>query len=152
MKVFLLIRIRGRIGISPENLDTMDRLNIPKKHNAAIITDDPSTMGMVNKVGFYVTWGEISKDALVALLQKRGRLPGEVKLTDDALKANNLGSIEALADKILAEGKVPEPIKRTFRLTPPSGGFKHHITRHIKSGGELGYRGADINALIAKMI
>jgi large subunit ribosomal protein L30 len=152
MKVFLLIRIRGRIGISPENLDTMDRLNIPKKHNAAIITDDPSIMGMVNKVGFYVTWGEISKDALVALLQKRGRLPGEVKLTDDALKANNLGSIEAVADKILAEGKVPEPIKRTFRLTPPSGGFKHHITRHIKSGGELGYRGADINALIAKMI
>jgi large subunit ribosomal protein L30 len=152
MKVFLLIRIRGRIGISPENLDTMDRLNIPKKHNAAIITDDPSIMGMVNKVGFYVTWGEISKDALVALLQKRGRLPGEVKLTDDALKANNLGSIEAVADKILAEGKVPEPIKRTFRLTPPSGGFKHHITRHIKSDGELGYRGADINALIAKMI
>ncbi|HRU80968.1 MAG TPA: 50S ribosomal protein L30 [Candidatus Methanomethylicus sp.] len=152
MKVFLLIRIRGRIGISPENLDTMDRLNIPKKHNAAIITDDPSIMGMVNKVGFYVTWGEISKDALVALLQKRGRLPGEAKLTDDALKANNLGSIEAVADKILAEGKVPEPIKRTFRLTPPSGGFKHHITRHIKSGGELGYRGADINALIAKMI
>jgi len=152
MKVFLLIRIRGRIGISPENLDTMDRLNIPKKHNAAIITDDPSIMGMVNKVGFYVTWGEISKDALVALLQKRGRLPGEVKLTDDALKANNLGSIEAVADKILAEGKVPEPIKRTFRLTPPSGGFKHHIPRHIKSGGELGYRGADINALIAKMI
>ncbi|HRR55115.1 MAG TPA: uL30 family ribosomal protein, partial [Candidatus Methanomethylicus sp.] len=93
MKVFLLIRIRGRIGISPENLDTMDRLNIPKKHNAAIITDDPSIMGMVNKVGFYVTWGEISKDALVALLQKRGRLPGEAKLTDDALKANNLGSI-----------------------------------------------------------
>jgi len=130
----------------------MDRLNIPKKHNAAIITDDPSIMGMVNKVGFYVTWGEISKDALVALLQKRGRLPGEAKLTDDALKANNLGSIEAVADKILAEGKVPEPIKRTFRLTPPSGGFKHHITRHIKSGGELGYRGADINALIAKMI
>ncbi|HPC28257.1 MAG TPA: 50S ribosomal protein L30, partial [Candidatus Methanomethylicus sp.] len=128
------------------------RLNIPKKHNAAIITDDPSIMGMVNKVGFYVTWGEISKDALVALLQKRGRLPGEAKLTDDALKANNLGSIEAVADKILAEGKVPEPIKRTFRLTPPSGGFKHHITRHIKSGGELGYRGADINALIAKMI
>ena len=128
----------------------MDRPNIPK-HNAAI-TDDPSIMGMVNKVGFYVTWGEISKDALVALLQKRGRLPGEAKLTDDALKANNLGSIEAVADKILAEGKVPEPIKRTFRLTPPSGGFKHHITRHIKSGGELGYRGADINALIAKMI
>jgi len=152
MKVFLLIRIRGRIGISPENLDTMDRLNIPKKHNAAIITDDPSIMGMVNKVGFYVTWGEISKAALVALLQKRGRLPGEVKLTDDALKANNLGSIEAVADKILAEGKVPEPIKRTFRLTPPSGGFKHHITRHIKSDGELGYRGAAINALIAKMI
>ncbi len=152
MKVFLIIRIRGRIGISPENLDTMKRLNIPRKHSASIITDDPSTMGMVNKIGYYATWGEVSRETLVALLQKRGRLPGDVKLTDEALKANNLGSIEEVAARILAEGKVPDPIKRTFRLTPPSGGFKHHITRHIKSGGELGYRGTEINSLIAKMI
>ncbi len=152
MKVFVLIRIRGRMGISPENLDTMDRLNMPRKHNASIVTDDPSIMGMVNKIGYYITWGEVSKEALVAMLQKRGRLPGDIKLTEESLKANKLGSIEEIADKILAEGKVPEPIKRTFRLTPPSGGFKHHITRHIKSDGELGYRGAEINNLIVKMI
>lgn len=140
------------MGISPENLDTMNRLNIPKKNNAAIWTDDPSTVGMINKIGDYVTWGELNKETLMAMVEKRGRLPGDLKLTAEALSANKLGTIEEIADKILAEGKVPEPIKRTFRLTPPSGGFKHHITRHIKSGGEIGYRGADINALVLKMI
>jgi len=152
MKVYLLIRLRGRMGISPETIDTLNRLNVPAKNNASIVTDSPSIMGMVTKVADYVTWGEIDKGALAAVLEKRGRLPGDARLTVEEIKKIGFDSFEALAEKILKEGKIPDPIKKTFRLTPPSGGFKKHITRHIKSGGELGYRGAAIAELVAKMI
>jgi len=152
MSLYLVIRLRGRMGLSPEHLDTLARMNIPAKHNAALIIDTPSNKGMLNKVTDYVTWGEIDNASLVALLKKRGRLPADERITEDFLKSNGMGTFEDVAAKIMENGKVPEPIKRTFRLTPPSGGFKKHITRHIKSGGELGYRGAAIAELVKKMI
>ena len=152
MKLYLVIRLRGRIGLSPKQLDTLARMNIPAKHNAALITDTPSNIGMLNKATDYITWGEIDSASLAAILKKRGRLPGDERITEDFLKANEMGTFEDIVAKILADGKVPEPIKKTFRLTPPSGGFKKHITRHIKSGGELGYRGPAIAELIKKMI
>jgi large subunit ribosomal protein L30 len=152
MKLYLVIRLRGRMGIAPELLDTMNRLNLPRKHNAALITDTPSNNGMLNKGVDYITWGEITKESLTDLLKKRGRLVGEERLTKESLKKAGLGTFENLTNRIMEEGKVPEPIKRTFRLTPPSGGFKGSITRHIGSSGELGYRGSKINDLIQKMI
>ncbi|MBM5805367.1 MAG: 50S ribosomal protein L30 [Candidatus Verstraetearchaeota archaeon] len=152
MKLYLVIRLRGRMGIAPELLDTMNRLNLPRKHNAALITDTPSNIGMLNKAVDYITWGEITKGSLVDLLKKRGRLAGDERITKESLKKAGMGTFEALAGRIMEEGKVPAPIKRTFRLTPPSGGFKGHVMRHIGSGGELGYRGSAINDLIQRMI
>ena len=42
-------------------------------------------------------------------------------------------------------------IKRVFRLTPPSGGFKKSIKQHFPKG-ELGNRKEKINELILRMI
>lgn len=152
MKLFLAIRIRGITGVSPEILDVLNRLNIPKKHNASLIPDTPSMLGMLRKASDYITWGEITKESLVALLKKRGRLEGDKRITDEALKELGFASFEELADRIMADGKVPPPIKKTFRLTPPSGGFKGPITKHVNEGGELGYRGEAINELLSRMI
>lgn len=152
MKTYLVIRLRGEMGISPEILDTLKRMNLPSKYSAALIPDTPSNAGMINKVADYITWGEIDQQSLVELLKKRGRLPGERRLTEEAIKELSLGSYEELAERILREGSVIPPLKKTFRLTPPSGGFKGHVMRHIKSGGELGYRGQAIADLIQKMI
>ncbi len=152
MKLFLAIRIRGITGVSPEMLDVLNRLNIPKKHNASLIPDTPSMLGMLRKASDYITWGEITKESLIALLKKRGRLEGDKRITDEALKELGFASFEELADRIMADGKVPPPIKKTFRLTPPSGGFKGPITKHVNEGGELGYRGEAINDLLSSMI
>ncbi|MCX8181569.1 MAG: 50S ribosomal protein L30 [Candidatus Methanomethyliaceae archaeon] len=152
MKLFLAIRIRGITGVPPEMLDVLNRLNIPKKHSASLIPDNPSMVGMLKKVSDYITWGEISRDSLVALLKKRGRLEGNKRLTEESLKKIGFNSFEELADKILTNGKVPPLIKKTFRLTPPSGGFKGPITKHVNEGGELGYRGEAINQLLSRMI
>ncbi len=152
MKTYLVIRLRGEMGLAPEVLDTLARLNLPSKFSATLISDTPSNLGMLNKVVDYITWGEIEQPALVELLKKRGRLPGEKRLSEDAMKGLSLGTFEELAERMLEEGRVVPPIKRAFRLTPPSGGFKGHITRHLKSGGELGYRGPAIVELMRKMI
>jgi len=140
------------MGNSPEVEDTLRRLNMPLKHSSSVVSDTPSNLGMLNKVADYVTWGEVTKESLVALLEKRGRLPGERRLTEEALKTSKLGSFEELAARILETGTIPPPLKKTFRLTPPSGGYKGGITRHVKSGGELGYRGSAINDLLQKML
>lgn len=152
MKTYLVIRLRGEMGIAPEILDTLSRMNLPSKFSATLIPETPSNIGMLNKVADYVTWGEIDQPSLVDLLKKRGRLPGEKRLTEESLKELSLGTFEELAERVLREGSVVPPIKKTFRLTPPSGGFRGHITRHLKSGGELGYRGTAIAELLRKMI
>jgi large subunit ribosomal protein L30 len=152
MTLFLVIRLRGNIGVHPDILDTLKRLNMPTKYSAVLIQDTPSNKGMLNKVTDYVTWGEIAEDSLEAMMMKRGRLAGDERITEDVLKRENLGTPKELAKLIMTQGSLPSCIKKTFRLTPPSGGFKKSIKRHVRSGGELGYRGEGINELLKKMI
>ena len=152
MTLFLVIRLRGNIGIHPDVLETMKRMNLPTKHSAVLVQDTPSNKGMLNKITDFATWGELTDESLEALLAKRGRMAGDARITEDALRKENLGTMKELAERTMAEGKVPDFIKGTFRLTPPSGGFKRSIKRHVTSGGELGYRSKGINDLLAKMI
>lgn len=152
MKLYVAIRIRGRIGIHPDIVETLKRLNLARKHNACLLPDTPSIVGMLKKTSDYITWGEINREALVLLLKKRGRLIGDKKITEEDLNKLGASSFEELADKILKEGKLPRMMKKVFRLTPPSGGFKGKITRHFEEGGELGYRGEAINELLLRMI
>jgi large subunit ribosomal protein L30 len=147
-----LIRLRGSIGVHPDILDTLKRLNMPSKYSSVLLKDTPSNKGMLNKVTDYVTWGEITEESLEALIMKRGRMAGDERITEETLKRENLGTPKELAKRTMGEGAVPGCIKKTFRLTPPSGGFKKSIKRHIRSGGELSYRGEAINELIKKMI
>ncbi len=152
MTLFLAIRLRGSMGVHPELLDTLNRLNMPTKHSAVLLKDNPSVKGMLIKATDYITWGEITEDSLEALIMKRGRMEGDERRTEETLKRENLGSPKDLAKAVITEGSLPSCIKKTFRLTPPSGGFKKSIKRHVRSGGELGYRGQGINDLLERMI
>lgn len=152
MTLLLVIRLRGNIGVAPVVLDTLARLNLPKKHNAALLADTPSNKGMLHKVVDYITWGEIDEESVESLVMKRGRMAGDERITEETLKREGLGTPKELAKHIMKDGALPTSIKKTFRLTPPSGGFKRSIKRHYRSHGELGYRGEAINELLAKML
>ena len=154
MKVFAVVRIRGRVDVPPDVKTTLKLLRLHKKFHATLVDDKPSYIGMLRKVQDYVTWGEINYATLALLLRRRGRLEGGAKLTDDYVKKYGFSSIEEFA-KAIVEGKakitdIPK-LKPIFRLSPPSGGFKGTIKRHYKDGGELGYRGEAINELIERM-
>jgi large subunit ribosomal protein L30 len=111
---------------------------------------------MITKTKDYITWGEPTEEVIEKLLRKRGRLPGNGRLTDAYVKKNSShSSIKALAKAIASgKGKVSdvEGLKPVFRLTPPSKGFKGKKYLAVGQGGITGYRGEGINELAIRMI
>jgi large subunit ribosomal protein L30 len=154
--VVLAIRVRGQVRVKPQIEDTLNKLLLGRLHQARILKVTPSLQGMIIKTKDYITWGEVSEEVVEQLLSKRGRLPGNGRLTDSYIKKNSTyTSIKALA-KAIASGKADvkdvEGLKPIFRLTPPSKGFKGKKKLGIGMGGITGYRGEDINDLALRMI
>jgi large subunit ribosomal protein L30 len=155
-KVVLAIRVRGQVRVRPQIEDTLDKLLLGRLHQARIFKVTPSLQGMITKSKDYITWGEPSEEVIEKLLTKRGRLPGNGRLTDSYVKKNSkYSSINALA-KAIASGKASvndvEGLKPVFRLTPPSKGFKGKKNLGVGMGGITGDRGEDINNIALRMI
>jgi len=155
-KVILAIRVRGQVGVRPQIEDTLDKLLLGRLHQARLFTLTPSLDGMITKTKDYITWGEPTEELIEQLLKKRGRLPGNGRLTDAYVKKNSShSSIKAFA-KAIATGKGQvsdvEGLKPVFRLTPPSKGYKGKRNLPVGMGGITGYRGEGINELATRMI
>ena len=148
------IRVRGRTGIRKDIEDTLKMLKLTRINHAVIIEDNPSYKGMLQKAKDYITWGEVDADSVTSLISKRGKLPGNVKLTEEYVKENtDFSSIEDLSKAVVESGAKLEDsgIKPVFRLHPPRKGDKDLIKTFAESG-TLGYRGDKIGDLIKKMI
>ena len=155
-KVILAIRIRGNVRVRPQIQDTLEKLRLGRLNQARLVTTTPSIAGMIDKVKDYITWGEPTEETIEKLLSKRGRLPGNARLTDSYVKKNSShSSIKALA-KAIASGKGTvsdvQGLKPVFRLTPPTRGYGGLKKVQIGMGGISGYRGEDINKLAGRMI
>ncbi len=152
---YAVVRVRGTVNIKPDTKKTLQLLNLTKVNHCVILEEKPSIKGMLQVVKDYVTWGEIEKNILNNLINSRGKLEGDKKLTDDYLKSStSYGSIDKLSLAIM-ENKfkykdIPN-VKPIFRLNPPKKGYEG-IKRSFVNKGALGYRGKEINKLIEKMI
>jgi len=156
MSLLAIIRIRGTVDVPPEVKKTLEMLNLSKKFTAVIYPDNETIKGMLNVVKDWVTWGEVNKEVLKELILKRGRHPGNRKVNEESIKEVAGKGIDELIDDLLT-GKVgwhklAPKVKPVFRLHPPKGGFKGSIKKPFTSGGELGYRGSQINDLLKRMI
>ena len=152
--MYAVVRIRGRVGVRKEVEDTLRMLRLKRVNNCVLVPENPSFKGMLEKAKDYITWGEINKETLVALLRKRLRLRGDKRVDEKILKeVTDFNSFEEFADALL-EGKIRlkdfERLNPVFRLTPPSKGFKS-VKQHWPKG-DLGYRGEAINELLERMI
>jgi large subunit ribosomal protein L30 len=109
---------------------------------------------MLQRASNYVTWGEVTKETLVEMLTKRGRLAGDKKLSENLEKVG-YKSIDELADALVnckvSYSKLPG-IEARFKLHPPSKGYKGLTKKSFRTGGEAGYRGEAINDLVKRMI
>jgi large subunit ribosomal protein L30 len=153
-RCLVVVRVRGVSDIRSDIQDTMKMLNLMHNCNATLIDDRSSYLGMLQKVGSYVTWGEASKGTITLLLRERGNTIGNKRLTDEYAKKVGYESLDRLAEAICSLGvqfKNLSEVKPVFRLHPPKKGFKGSIKKSYKSGGVTGYRGEVINDLVKRM-
>lgn len=155
-KRIAVIRIRGDHDIKRTIKDTLNMLRLYKKNNLSIIPSTKSNLGMLNKARDYITWGEIDQHTFKSLLEKRAKIVGNKKLSEDYLKEKLNSGFETFVLDFMSfkkELKDIPGIKPYFRLNPPLKGFERKgIKIPFSLGGALGYRSQKINELIIRMI
>ena len=154
-KCLVAVKVRGTVSALREARETLQFLHLTHTNHAVLIDSRPAYKGMLQRVNSYVTWGEPTKETVALMLQKRGRLAGDKKLTDDYIQKAGYKSIDELAEAIvqckITFQKLPE-VQPLFKLHPPSRGYKGKTKKSFKAGGEAGYRGEAINDLLKRMV
>jgi large subunit ribosomal protein L30 len=117
-----IIRIKGRVGLSKDVNETLDRLRIRRKYTC-VVFEKPNEvqLGMIKRVKDFVAYGEISADTYKELVKIRGRKGKDGK------------------------------IKPFFRLHPPRKGIESKKHFGVGKG-VLGDNGDKINDLILRML
>ncbi len=150
--MYVIVRIRGGVNTRPEIRDTLDMLRMNRINHCVVVKEDEHFRGMIQKVKDYVAWGKVDDDTLALLLEKRGRLSGNRRLSDQIVKESTAyGSIKEFAKALNAGNASLKDLglKPVFRLHPPRKGFKT-TKKTAQEGGVLGFHAA-IGDLITKM-
>lgn len=153
--VFAVVRVRGTLNIKPDIKKTLRLLRLTRVNHCVLLEENAVYKGMLQMVKDYTTWGEIPEEIVAKLITSRGMLMGDKPITDEYVKsATSFGTITKLA-KAMTENQfkyaeIPE-VKPVFRLHPPKKGYEG-IKRSFVNGGALGYRGAEMNKLIERML
>ena len=86
MTKIAIIRIAGEQGLVEKIKTTFKLLNLHKKYTCVLVPNTPQIEGMLKVIKDHVTWGEIDKETLAQLLEKRGKLVGNKQLTNEYLQ------------------------------------------------------------------
>jgi large subunit ribosomal protein L30 len=143
--------LRGEVNVRPEIKDTLEMLRIHSVNHCVVVKEDAHYRGMIQKVKDYVAWGKIDDDTLAMLLERRGRLSGNRRLTEKYLESTPYRSFKDLASA-LNSGSVSLKeleIKPIFRLHPARKGLKT-TKKTAQQGGDMGFR-QDLADLIKRM-
>ena len=112
---------------------------------------------MLQKAKDYITWGDADAEMIEKMISERGRLVGDLPITDEVVnEGTEYSSIKEFAAAIASGDATVKDLpnmKRVFRLHPPRGpkGWGG-IKRAHTVGGALGARGDAIGALIERMV
>jgi len=152
-----VVRIRGKVHLRKDIRDTLMLLNLTRVNHCVVVDSRKEYLKMHEKVKDYVSWGEISAEVMENLVQERGFLSGNKKITNDYLKKNtpfkSVGDFVKKFMNFAAEVKDIKDLKPVFRLHPPEKGYERKgIKKPYSKGGALGYRSDKINNLLKKMI
>ncbi len=154
-KCLIVVRVRGTVSAMKEARETLELLRLTHTNHAVLIDSRPAYKGMLQRVNNYVTWGEPTKETVAAMLQKRGRLAGQKRISEEFLTKAGYKSIEDLAEAIVnckAQYSKLDGVEPRFKLHPPSKGYKGQTKNAYRAGGEAGYRGEAINELVKRMV
>ena len=150
--MYAVLRIRSPRSKSVKMEDTLEKLRLNKVNHCTVVPEDAPHKGMLNRIKDIITWGEIDEETLSKLIEYRSTLDGDVEET--IKDQTSYDDIEEFTNALLS-GDVDfdeiEGLKNLFRLHPPRGGYKS-VKKPYKTGGSLGYRSQDINALLQRML
>jgi len=139
--MIVVIRISGKVKIKKDIEETLFRMRLRRKYSCILIDEkDATSMGMLDKVKNYVSYGNIEKGLLIRLIEKRGvrkdkkEIKDADKIADGLEKGKTLGELE---------------MKPFFRLNSPRRGLKSS-----KKNYPLGVLGnnKEINKLVERML
>jgi len=154
-KALIVVRLRGDIKTHPNVIKTFDLLKLTRVNHCVVIPKNVNYIGMLQMVKDYATWGEAEAQTLTKVITARGKLVGDIPITDAHVKASTtFATIADFATAItLGKAKYKElkDVKPLFRLHPPMGGIVS-VKRSFVIGGDLGNRGPAINKLVERMI
>lgn len=137
-----VIRISGMVNIDGAVQETLHRLRIRRKYSLTLIQDTPENRKLLQNIRNFVAYGDISKEVLKELIEKRAELKDKsVKLDADKISKDlEKTSINKLS------------IKPFFRLHPPIGGIDSKKHFGVSSKAVLGDHKDKIDDLIRRML
>ncbi len=151
----IVVRIRGSVNVPERVRRLMTDLGLERPNNVVIIQGKDSYRGLLVKARHMITYGSPSKETIAALLTKRGEVKGYGRLDDQYVADHTThSSIDDFAEALHqdeASLKDLPLLKRTFRCSPPSKGYRD-LKRPYESGGAYGNRGEEIDQLLKRMI
>ncbi|HKZ88018.1 MAG TPA: 50S ribosomal protein L30 [Candidatus Bathyarchaeia archaeon] len=154
-KCIVAVKVRGEISAQRQAKETTSMLHLTHSNHAVILDSRPAFRGMLKRAQSYVTWGEASKETVMLMIKKRGKIAGGKAFTDEAAQKLGFKSVDNFAEAV-AGCKVDywklEGVQHVFRLHPPKKGYKGKTKRSYRAGGEAGYRGEAINELVKRMV
>jgi len=138
-KLIIVIRIAGEVKIKKDIESTLYNLRLRRKYSAVLVNNEKELLGMIEKVKYFVAYGEINKEVLAKLIKARAK----------KIDKKNFNA-EEIAEKLI-EGENLKKLgfKPFFRLHPPRKGIKSKI-QYPK--GVLGNNKENINKLVERML
>ena len=155
MPAIAVVRVRGHARIRRDAVETMEMLRLNRVNHCVLLPANETTKGMLQVAKDFVTWGEVGHETVARMLFHKGEVQGGGRLTDSYVKENSdHASILSLA-KAVEKGEARlsdvKGLKPVLRLPPPRGGYKGAKLSFV-DGGALGYRGAEIEKLVDRML
>ena len=138
--MILAIRIGGMVDIDSNIQETLHSLRLRRKYSAVLLKPTPLNLKILKIVRNQISYGEIEKETLKLLLEKRAVSLNKAKKIDS----------EKLAEELEKKDIKSIDIKPFFRLHPPRGGIESK--KHAGVGkGVLG-ENKKINELVRRML
>jgi large subunit ribosomal protein L30 len=139
--LLLVVNLHGSINSTVPVRRALNELWVAKRFSASVVTDDPTTEGMLGLCKNFVAWCPLEEGLLADLLQRRGMVSSTKPLDQASLKGMGYENHADLAAKMLKDqvrlSALPGVLPY-FRLAPPKGGFKLSLRRQSTERGVLG--------------
>ncbi|MEM4707506.1 MAG: uL30 family ribosomal protein [Candidatus Anstonellales archaeon] len=142
-KVIAIVRVRGIRKIKPKIARTLSALRLNRVNHAVVVKANPQYIGMLKVAKDYITFGEVKKETVEKLVEKRGEV-GKKRATE-LLKEKDLKKI---VDEIF-DGKKPKVLSPVFRLHAPRRGWKSIKLAYPR--GALGIRD-NMDEILSRMM